>query len=121
MKKIILTIALLIGFLSINAQSFNDLNCLGLHFNQVKVKMTQNQIGRTNIGSSSKAVILVYSDLKYGSIYVYFDKNNICFKQAFVANYSLSHLIDNEYSFVNCNKKVVYEKNYFIIEFIKKG
>ena len=121
MKKIIFTIALLIGFLSINAQTFNDLNCLGLNFNQVKVKMTQNQIGRINLGSNSKVTILLYNDLKYSSIFVYFNKQNICFKQTFVANYSLTYLTDKEYSFVNCNRTITYEKNYFTIDFIKKS
>jgi hypothetical protein len=119
MKTTIILIISLLSEISVNAQGYENLNCLGFTTTQVRGQMSKLEIGRTDMGGKSNILMMSYRDIKYGLIMFYFDKKNVCYKESFRANYSHGDLLTNAFMFSGSLKSIKKDSDYFTVEFIK--
>ena len=122
MKTLTLITFIILFWSQSKSQTFQDFNCIGLTTTEVSSKMYKFY------GSSDQVIhrlpdslIVKYHDSKFGQILFISNNKNICYRIRFMLNYRTSdYLMNNEYTFTNCKKKVTKLKDYYNIDFTHK-
>lgn len=120
LKRIPIIIGMMLIFCSVNAQNFERYNSLGLTANELIVKMQTLKIGRLMYDGIAveSDTLKIYRDRDFGTLAFYF-KNEKCYKQEIIANYSNSYLLKDYYTFIDVKKTVLKTEFNFTLRFEK--
>lgn len=118
LKRMSAIICMLFLFCNLPAQSLKSLNCIDLKYDQTVLKFAAMQIQKTGMSKESYRSLVVYKDVTFGVILLYFSTNKVCYKQEFMLDNNMYQMIPDE-KFEGCVKTVTKYAHVFRLSFSK--